>query len=228
MDKTLIVMSVSQGWRISKYINNRMFNYHDLNDVVRAILLLRDLHAIKPKVRWEFDIMDKIKSIASLVPEDYYGDKIDAFKNFYIIRERVTKLYQFAQYDGINKCLTHGDCRDENFLINDDEIYLIDWEYAGYGDPGFDIGTYICGGVHSDEEVDRVLFIYFGRKPTIEEKRHFYAYIALSGFFYMHWTMYKESRGQEIGYLKHNWYMYANKYSERALTLYRLCEEVAK
>ena len=55
---------------------------------------------------------------------------------------------------------------------------------------------------------------------SIKEQRHFYAYIAISGFFYMHWTMYKESQGQEIGYLKPLWYHFAKEFSKKALPLY--------
>jgi hypothetical protein len=36
----------------------------------------------------------------------------------------------------------------------------------------------------------------------------------------MHWTMYKESQGQVIGYLKPLWYHYAKEYSKKALPLY--------
>ena len=187
---------------------------------IRGIIQLRKLHAVRPKVRWEFDIKEKWESIRDMTPADKYGENFSQFPDFMEIRERIYKLYEFAQADGIKKCLTHGDCRDENFLINDHEIHLIDWEYAGYGDPGFDIGTYVCGGDHSEEEVDRILFTYFGRKPSVQEQRHFYAYIAISGFFYMHWTMYKESQGQEIGYLKPLWYHFAKEFSKRALPLY--------
>lgn len=73
---------------------------------------------------------------------------------------------------------------------------------------------------HSEEEVDRILFTYFGRKPSKKEKRHFYAYIAITGFFYMHWTMFKESQGQVVGYLKPLWYHFAKDYSKKALPLY--------
>ena len=72
----------------------------------------------------------------------------------------------------------------------------------------------------SDEQYDRILFTYFGRKPSLKEQRHYYAYIAISGFFYMHWTMYKESQGQEIGYLKPLWYHFAKEFSKKTLPLY--------
>ena len=220
VDTSLVAMSVRYGWRISRFVETRPFNYHDVNDMVRGILQLRKLHAVQPKVRWEFDVKEKWESIRDMTPAEKYGENFADFPEFNEIKLRVYKLYDLAGKDGIRKCLTHGDCRDENFLINDEEIHLIDWEYAGFGDPGFDIGSYVCGGDHSEEEVDRVLFTYFGRKPTLKEQRHFYAYIGITGFFYMHWTMYKESQGQVIGYLKPLWYHFAKEYSRKALALY--------
>lgn len=220
VDTTLIAMSVRFGWRISRFVDTRPFNYHDVNDMVRGVIQLRKLHAVRPKVRWEFDIKEKWESIRDMTPEDKYGENYTGFPEFKEVKERIYKLYELAKTDGIKKCLTHGDCRDENFLINDKEIHLIDWEYAGFGDPGFDIGSYVCGGDHSNEEVDRILFTYFGRKPSLKEQRHFYAYISITGFFYMHWTMFKESQGQIIGYLKPLWYSFAKEYSKKAIALY--------
>lgn len=220
VDTTLVAMSARHGWRLSRFVQTRPFRYHDINDMVRGIILIRKLHTIKPKVRWEFDVREKWESIRDMTPADKYGENYPQFPEFSEIRERIYTLYDLTQTDGIRKCLTHGDCRDENFLINDKEIHLIDWEYAGYGDPGFDIGSYVCGGDHSEEEVDRILYTYFGHKPSVKEQRHFYAYIAISGFFYMHWTMYKESQGQMIGYLKPLWYHFAKEYSKKALSLY--------
>ena len=220
VDTSLIAMSVRYGWRISRYVEGRPFNYHDVNDMVRGIIQLRKLHSVKPKVRWEFDLREKWEFIKDQIPEEKYGDNFKEFIGFSSIKERVYRLYELTKTDGIKKCLTHGDCRDENFLINDNEIHLIDWEYAGYGDPGFDIGSYVCGGDHTEVEVNRILFTYFGRKPSNKEQRHFYAYIAITSFFYMHWTMFKESQGQIIGYLKPLWYHYASEYSIKALSMY--------
>lgn len=220
VDTTLVAMSVSNGWKIARFIKSRPFDYKNISDVVRGIRLLHKLHNTSVKVRWEFDVQKKWETIRDLTPADQYGENYPDFPDFKYIKERVYKLYKMAKKDGIPMCLTQGDSRDENFLINDSEIYLTDWEYAGYGDPGFDIGTYICGGDHSREEVDRVLFVYFGHEPNPIEKRHFYAWIAITGFFYMHWTMFKEASGQKIGYLKPLWYRFARDYSKIALEMY--------
>ena len=221
IDTTLVAMSVSKGWKIARFINNRGFDYKNVSDIVRGVRLLHKLHEAPVRVRWEFDVKSKWESIRDMTPAEHYGENYTDFPDFIEIKERIYKLYDLAEKDGISKCLTQGDSRDENFLINDSEIYLTDWEYAGYGDPGFDVGTYICGGDHSREEVDRVLFVYFGHEPDIVEKRHFYAWIAITGFFYMHWTMFKEASGQKIGYLKPLWYRFAREYSKLALEMYK-------
>lgn len=221
IDSTLVATSITYGWRIARYIPSRAFDYKNISDVVRGVQTLRKLHDAPVKVRWEFDVQKKWEQLRDMIPEEKYGDNFAEYPGFSEIRDRVYKLYELSKKDNISKCLSHGDSRDENFLINDNEIYLIDWEYAGYGDPGFDIGTYVAGGDHSREEVDRILFIYFRREPTALEKRHFYAWISISGFFYMHWCMFKESTGQKVGYLKPLWYRFAKEYSLLALDMYK-------
>lgn len=216
IDTTLVAMDVEEGWKISRFIEHRAFDYHSLNDMVRAIMLLRSLHEAPCKVRWNFDVIKKAEGIKAQIAPDKYGN----FEEFDEIRDRCYRLYEFAKTDRIKHCNVHGDARDDNFLINKEEIYLIDWEYGGYGDPGFDIGSYVCGGDHSREDIDRILFTYFRRKPTDIQKRHFYAYIALTGWFYLHWVMLKESEGQMVGKLKTLWYTYARDYSKIALEMY--------
>ena len=222
IDTSLIAMDVEDGWRISRYVEHRNFEYHDMNDMVRAMMLFQKLHKVPGRVRWKFDVIKKAEEIKTQIPLECYG----RFPEFEQVKSRCYKLYELTKYDGIKQCYIHGDARDVNFLINKDEIYLIDWEYGGYGDPGFDIGSYICGGEHKIEEIDRILFTYFGKKPTCIQKRHFYAYIALTGWFYMHWTMLKEAKGQVVGIHKELWYRYAFEFSKLALKMYEGEEEL--
>ena len=200
IDTTVIAMDVETGWKIARFIEHYDYDYHNLNDMVRGVMLMRKLHEAPCRVRWNFDVIKKAEEIKSKTAPEAYG---------------------LAQTDGIRQCYTHGDARDVNFLINDEEIYLSDWEYGGYGDPGFDIGSYIAGGVHSIEEVNRILFTYYRREPTPVQRRHFYAYIAISGWFYMHWSMLKESKGQDPEPHKTRWYTYAKDYSAMALEMYK-------
>lgn len=216
IDTTLVAMDVDEGWRIGRYIDHWDFDYENLNDMVRAMMLFRRLHAAPARVRWNFDVIKKAENIKTQIPPEKYG----RFPEFEAIRTRVYHLAELAERDGIRKCNIHGDARDVNFLINEEEIHLIDWEYGGFGDPGFDIGSYICGGRHTLAEVDRILFTYFRRKPTKTQRRHFLAYIAITGWFFMHWTMLKQSKGQFVGIHKEQWYHFAKNYSLIALPMY--------
>ncbi len=216
IDTTLIAMDVDDGWRIGRFIEHRDFDYKNLNDMVRAIMLFRRLHSAPCHVRWNFDVIKKAEGLKEKIAADKYG----RFPDFDKVRDRIYKLAELSIEDGIKKCYIHGDARDVNFLINDEEIHLIDWEYGGYGDPGFDIGTYICGGKHTLYEIDRILFTYYSHKPSDKQKRHFYAYIAISGWFFMHWAMLKLSKGQGVGPLKEQWYHFAKNMSLIALPMY--------
>jgi thiamine kinase-like enzyme len=217
IDNTLIAMDVEKGWRISRFVEHRDFDYHNLNDMVRAVMLLQELHKVPSRVRWNFDVIQKAEEIKSQIAPEYYGN----YEDFVGVRDRCYELAELAKTDGIQNCYIHGDARDVNFLINKEEIWLIDWEYGGYGDPGLDIGSYVCGGEHTLEDIDRILFTYFRRTPTEKQKRHFYAYIAITGWFYMHWTMLKESKGQIVGIHKRLWYEYARDFSKIALNMYK-------
>lgn len=216
IDTTLIAMDVDEGWRISKFIEHWDFDYKNLNDMVRAVMLFRRLHAAPCHVRWNFDVIKKAERIKTQINPEKYGH----FPDFEAVRSRIYKLAELAEHDGIKKCNIHGDARDVNFLINKEEIYLIDWEYGGYGDPGFDIGSYICGGQHTLADVDRIIFTYYRHEPTDMQKRHFYAYIAITGWFFMHWTMLKQSKGQTVGIHKQQWYHFAKNFSIITLPMY--------
>ncbi len=216
VDTTLIAMDADEGWKISRYVEHRPFDYKNLNDMVRGIMLLKKLHDAPCYVRCKFDVIRKSEEIAKQIPKDFYG-KFDEFDE---IKKRVYKLNILTQYDNIRKCNVHGDARDDNFLINNNEIYLIDWEYGGFGDPGFDIGSYVCGGNHTIEDIDKILFTYYRKPPTLIQKRHFYAYISITGYFYLHWVMVKESKGQKVGILKKLWYNYSKEFSLIAIKMY--------
>lgn len=216
IDTTLIAMDVDEGWRIGRFIEHRDFDCKNLNDMVRAVMLFRRLHAAPCHVRWNFDVIKKAERIRDQIEPKKYGH----FPDFENVRDRIYQLAQLAEGDGIKKCNIHGDARDVNFLINKEEIHLIDWEYGGYGDPGFDIGSYVCGGTHTLSEIDRILFTYYRHRPTDIQQRHFYAYIAITGWFFMHWSMLKLSKGQGVGPLKELWYHFAKNMSFIALPMY--------
>jgi thiamine kinase-like enzyme len=61
---------------------------------------------------------------------------------------------------------THNDLLAANFLGTADGVVLVDWEYAGMGDPFFDLGCLAANGELGDEDENCLLTAYFGEQPT--------------------------------------------------------------
>ena len=45
---------------------------------------------------------------------------------------------------GAATCLVHGDCKPAQFLINDGQVTLLDFDHCGMADPAVDVGTFLA------------------------------------------------------------------------------------
>jgi thiamine kinase-like enzyme len=60
----------------------------------------------------------------------------------------------------------HNDLLAANFLQAPDKVVIVDWEYAGMGDPFFDLGNFAVNNELDDAGGDRLLEAYFGEPAT--------------------------------------------------------------
>lgn len=221
IDTTLINMNINEGWRISEYIESNALNYENESDIKTAISTIRKLHENKSKVEWHFNVYDLVVALKV---------KFDAEKslkqyNLFNISKQIEQLYILTNNDNIPYCNCHGDCRDTNFLFRQKgDPILIDWEFAGFADPGFDIGSFVAGGVFDDEMVEMILKTYLNHEPNVIEMRHYYALIAITSFSYFLLTEYYICCGQgkeELTSLHQSRLGYIKKYLSKALPLYK-------
>lgn len=66
-------------------------------------------------------------------------------------------------------CLCHNDLTSAN-ILDSQSLHLIDWEYAGIGDPYFDLATVIQHHGLNEEQAEALLTAYQG--PVSDEDRH--------------------------------------------------------
>ena len=83
-----------------------------------------------------------------------------------------------------------------------------------------DLGTFICCSDYDVNRAKDVISCYFGRTPAKEELRHCLAYVAISGYYWFVWALYKESEGDSVGEWLYLWYRYAKDFSRVAVSLY--------
>lgn len=219
LDETFIFEDPKTGWKISKFIANaRNLDSHSTAEVAHVMQMGKQLHASDVIVEREFDFYQEEERYKKLLLEE---GPID-ISGFWEMSADFDELEQFVQADNEPKVLSHNDFFELNFLIDKDErYYLIDWEYAGMSDYANDFGTFCVCCQLSEEEIDAALEAYFEREPTLEERRHNYAHIALAGWCWYLWSLLKEADGDYVGEWLYIYYSYARKYLPKALELYR-------
>lgn len=210
IDSTFIFGNPKRGWKISKFIPNcRVLNPHDDAQLAEAMAIARRLHESGVTLDREFDYLKEGLRYESLLLEK--GPI--TIPGYDELRKRALKAKEIAEADDSPKCLTHNDFFNLNLLYDEaNNLNLIDWEYAGMSDYASDFGTFVVTCMLSESEAERALELYFGRKPTAQEKRHNYSYIGLAGWCWYIWALLKESEGDFVGDWLYIYFRYARQY----------------
>jgi len=211
----VIYMNGSTGYKISEYYEGaRNGDPRNWDDVARCMELVKKLHASFIRVGHSFDINERIEFYENLC-EGYerrlFEDYGDVKRNMISLMNRLNQLKR-------PKVLSHIDSVCDNFLfLPDGSIKLIDWEYAGMCDPLIDVSMCAIYSYYNEEEVEKLIRVYLGQEPTKEELLVYYSYIALGGFLWCLWAVYKSSLGEEFGDYTLVMYRYAKKYFKKII-----------
>ncbi len=217
IDDTFVYESPDEGWKISVFVPDCVpFDYHDDDHVVRGLALARKLHESGERSAWSFDVYEKARGIVVLLGARSYP----LFPDFEELAAAAAQLNACVEEDGVAPCLCHNDFYSPNFLVRDDLMYLIDWEYSAMSDYASDLGTFICCSDYDLDEAKRVVKLYFGRDPAPAEMRHCLAYVGLCAYYWFVWALYKEATGDPVGEWLYLWYRSAKTYSAVALEAY--------
>lgn len=223
IDKSVIYIDES-GWKISYYVSDLVeCNFEENEEQLRiAMNYLRKIHSLK--VNEEIKIFDNVEEGKKLM-KIASGTKGNLFSEFAELIEKVERLDKIVKKDadrlGIGLVLCHNDVYEPNYLATkDNDLYLIDWEYAGLNSPANDIACILCRDNYSEEQVERYLQMYFGRELTYDEHRYYIAYIALCGFYWFCWGLYKGSVGDDDGFFFLPAYRNLVRYIDIALDSY--------
>jgi thiamine kinase-like enzyme len=86
----------------------------------------------------------------------------------------------------------HNDLLPANFLHDGDRMWLIDWDYGGFGSPLFDLGGLAANAGLSEGQERRVLSTYFARDVDDALWRRYLAMKAAAALREAMWSMVQE------------------------------------
>lgn len=219
LDSTFITGDPHKGWKISQYLPEvRNLDVTNDDELEKAMMMARNLHTSDIKLDREFDFIKEAQRYEELLEQ---FEPIDV-PGYAELKEKVFRLKEYADADAFPVVPSHNDFFPMNFLVAPSgKIDLIDWEYAGMSDVAADFGTMVvCSEELGDVRADQALSYYFGRTPTAEEHRHFWAYIVFAGWCWYVWALLKEAEGDDVGEWLLTYYHYASQYIDAALAAY--------
>lgn len=182
----------------------------------------------------ELDIMDHLPKIAETLKK-LHNSKIEPFKDYELKKrleryesyincrsekylELKSKWFQMYEdvYQKYPKVFCHNDAQRSNMVLANNQLYLLDWEYAALNDPYYDIASF--GNVKFDDAL-MLLEAYLERKPTKSEADHVRFYRMYQALQWHQVALNKEAIGlsEELHF---DFKLLADKYLNLAHTLY--------
>jgi thiamine kinase-like enzyme len=115
--------------------------------------------------------------------------------------------------DPIELCPCHNDLLNANFIDDGRRIRIVDWEYAGMGDPFFDLGNFSANHGLTPEQNAVLLEAYDGAPPRRDRLARIVLMRVVSDFREAMWGVLQ----QGISVLDVDFVAYAGKHFDRLL-----------
>lgn len=211
----IIFISPNKGYKITEFINDaRVCNKDDKEDVKRCMEYLKKFHDMKLKVTHTYDLFEQIEKY-----EQLWGNEKSLYIDYESTKSKVYELKPLIDKLPKEIGLTHIDAVYDNFLIKGNDIYLIDWEYAGMQDVHIDIAMFAIYAMYDRKQIDDLIDFYFNKKAEMLIRIKIYCYISICGLLWSNWCEYKRICGVEFGEYSLRQYRYAKEYYKIAMQL---------
>jgi thiamine kinase-like enzyme len=174
------IIHAEPGIMVLHFIDGRTFGEADLAaNIGRIVPLLKTCHA---------EVGRRVRG------------PVNAFWVFHVIRDYVRLIDADARYlalaDELERAQVpmptvfgHHDLLPGNFMDDGKRLWLIDWEYGGFGTGMFDLANLSSNGGFSAAEDTALLDAYFEGKATADLRRAFEAMKAASALREALWAM---------------------------------------
>ena len=197
-----------EGYLITRFIDARPFPIEDItqSENIRKVMeLVRKIHSM-PEILGEFSAFRTVENYAETARRN--DVELPENLDFLMERSHEAEAAIMTTQQPLRPC--HNDLLNANFLINDEQIYILDWEYAGMGDIFFDLANFSTNHELSEEQDRWELECYFG-KVTEKQIAHLNIMKVMSLFREAMWGMVQIG----ISELDFDYRDYANKFFVR-------------
>ncbi|HQS18565.1 choline kinase family protein [Reyranella sp.] len=192
------VVHAEPGILVMRHVDGRTFTEADLRlNIQRLALLLQKCHrsvaedfAGPPNFFWVFHV---IRDYGRTITGSESPFAVDVPR--YLEANRVLEAAQVP----MPIVFGHHDLLPGNVMDDGERLWLIDWEYGGFGTALFDLANLSANGAFGEAEDEALLGAYFEGKVPADLRRSFQAMKAASALREAMWAMVSDIHLQIAG-----------------------------
>lgn len=187
------VVHAEPGVLVTRFVEGRTLGEEDVRDpamLARIVPLIRRCHQEVARclrgpvlMFWVFHI---VRHYADVLREAE-SRRVELLPD---LMDRADRLEQAV--GPIDVAFGHNDLLAANFIDDGARLWLIDWDYAGFNSPMFDLGGLSSNSQFEPEHEEQLLRLYFGRAPETQDWRSLKAMKAASLLRESMWSMVSE------------------------------------
>ncbi len=191
------------GSKLTQFIPNALTMSAELlqdeHRIAQMAQLLQILHSCGQATGVPFEVFAMAESYEKIIADK----KVPMFEDYVDIKNRVMQIK--SEIDAalpVCKVPCHNDPLCENWVVGDDRMYLIDWEYAGMNDGMWDVADVAIEAGFDAAHDSMLLSAYLGRQPDIIDEKHFLASKIYVDYL---WTLWAKARVPYDGQPMEDW-----------------------
>lgn len=211
IDDSYIYEDADAGWKISEFVEiTDDFHFSDPAHMEKLCSLLRVLYQSPMRCGRTMDYLQE----ANLLLARLSALDEDAGRIAMELLPEIRMIDQAIKADNWPVQLAHNDLYEDNLLISGDKLYLIDWEYAGDTDIGYDLCKLFVKNNAEGADIDQWLSLYYGRKPSAQERKHIVGCAAVAFYYWYVWALYMVKRGNDYSDLMLQYLTISKRYQK--------------
>jgi thiamine kinase-like enzyme len=199
-----------EGYLVTRFINGRPVLPEEISQpqsILQVAQILQKIHSMDP-IHGRFNVFQVVRDY-SAVAHHY---KVNFPVDFDWVSGQVQEAERALSFQRTQPRPCHNDLLNANFLAND-QLYLLDWEYAGMGDVFFDLANFSDHHEFSEQQDRWLLRCYFDREATLAEWAHAQIMKIMSELREACWGLVQIG----ISKLDFDFHTYADKFFNRVL-----------
>lgn len=176
-----VYANLKTGERLSEYIDGERLGSEDLDRLRQSGKQLALFHQTAPLAKNNYSPFERLLRYEALIDEYLFNDSTYLEVRAYLFEQR-----ELLENTVHVHC--HNDFQLNNIIVNDEDVFFLDWEFAGNNDPMYDIA---CMYMSAGRDCAMHVLAGYSQLVTEEEKERVYK-----------WTLFQYVQWANVAYYK--------------------------